>query len=317
MPRCEPRANEGRASDRRRAAARQAARAELERGAAEGQAAVRRGESGARRHARSAGFGAADACCSARPPSSPARCSMPTRNTSPRCSSAHHRHRATPKGEVVAGTASFRYPRKTLPAVLERFRGEIEQVPPMHSALKRDGTPLYKLARRGEEVERAPRRVTILALELVRSAAHERLELRVRAARAPTSAFWPRTSARRWAAARTWRRCGARLRGASASSRRRTPRGAGGAPASGQRRLLAAAGAARRTCRAPSSMRRGGAPAPGPGVANQRPAAGAVRGVRPGRRGDRPGKRATAVLCSRSGLPKRLKNIVNWLIKHW
>jgi tRNA pseudouridine55 synthase len=52
--------------------------------------------------------------------------------------------------------------------VLERFRGEIEQVPPMHSALKHEGTPLYRLARRGEEVERAPRRVRISDLELLR-----------------------------------------------------------------------------------------------------------------------------------------------------
>jgi len=50
--------------------------------------------------------------------------------------------------------------------VLERFRGEIEQVPPMHSALKRDGVPLYKLARRGESVDRQPRRIRILELEL-------------------------------------------------------------------------------------------------------------------------------------------------------
>ena len=40
-----------------------------------------------------------------------------------------------------------------------RFVGEIEQVPPMYSALKRDGVPLYRLARSGVEVERAPRRV--------------------------------------------------------------------------------------------------------------------------------------------------------------
>src|ERR1043165_1222339 len=62
---------------------------------------------------------------------------------------------------------------------LNRFRGEIEQVPPMHSALKRDGTPLYKLARRGESVERAPRTVRILDIELTgyRSPA---AELRVR-----------------------------------------------------------------------------------------------------------------------------------------
>ena len=50
---------------------------------------------------------------------------------------------------------------------LRRFQGEIEQVPPMHSALKRDGVPLYKLARRGESVERVARRVRILELELV------------------------------------------------------------------------------------------------------------------------------------------------------
>ena len=45
------------------------------------------------------------------------------------------------------------------------FCGEIEQVPPMYSALKRDGKPLYAYARAGVEVERAPRRVRILALE--------------------------------------------------------------------------------------------------------------------------------------------------------
>jgi len=46
-------------------------------------------------------------------------------------------------------------------AALLRFLGEIEQVPPMHSALKRDGRPLYEYARAGIELERAPRRVTI------------------------------------------------------------------------------------------------------------------------------------------------------------
>lgn len=52
-------------------------------------------------------------------------------------------------------------------AVLERFRGTIEQIPPMHSALKRDGQPLYKLAHKGIEVDRAPREVTIHALRLL------------------------------------------------------------------------------------------------------------------------------------------------------
>jgi tRNA pseudouridine55 synthase len=52
-------------------------------------------------------------------------------------------------------------------AVLARFRGTISQVPPMHSALKRDGKPLYEYARAGQIVERAAREVTIHALELL------------------------------------------------------------------------------------------------------------------------------------------------------
>ena len=53
-----------------------------------------------------------------------------------------------------------------LRAVLERFRGEIEQVPPMYAAIKHQGRPLYAYARRGERVTRTPRRVTIRRLEL-------------------------------------------------------------------------------------------------------------------------------------------------------
>jgi tRNA pseudouridine55 synthase len=48
-----------------------------------------------------------------------------------------------------------------------RFKGEIDQVPPMVSALKRDGTPLYVLARRGETVERQARRVTVKSLRVL------------------------------------------------------------------------------------------------------------------------------------------------------
>lgn len=53
-----------------------------------------------------------------------------------------------------------------LAAVARRFTGRQQQVPPMYSALKRDGVPLYKLARRGVEVERPARTVEITALEL-------------------------------------------------------------------------------------------------------------------------------------------------------
>ncbi|MBB3214317.1 tRNA pseudouridine55 synthase [Herbaspirillum sp. Sphag1AN] len=51
--------------------------------------------------------------------------------------------------------------------VLQGFRGEISQVPPMHSALKRDGKPLYEYARAGITLEREARRVTIHRLELI------------------------------------------------------------------------------------------------------------------------------------------------------
>jgi tRNA pseudouridine55 synthase len=55
-------------------------------------------------------------------------------------------------------------------AALNPFVGEILQVPPMHSAIKRGGQPLYKLARAGREVPRAPRRVLIRELTLMRFA---------------------------------------------------------------------------------------------------------------------------------------------------
>ena len=71
------------------------------------------------------------------------------------------------EGEVVATSDPALASRAALEAAIPRFLGEIEQVPPMHSALKRDGQPLYRLARAGIEVERAPRRVRIRELRLL------------------------------------------------------------------------------------------------------------------------------------------------------
>ena len=70
------------------------------------------------------------------------------------------------EGEVIE-TGQARVEESALGPVLRRFTGEIEQVPPMHSALKRGGVPLYALARRGETVAREARRVRIDALEVV------------------------------------------------------------------------------------------------------------------------------------------------------
>ena len=69
-------------------------------------------------------------------------------------------------GEVVDEKNVPNLDRDQLEAILERFRGEIEQVPPMHSALKHQGRRLYELARKGETVERPARRITIHRLEL-------------------------------------------------------------------------------------------------------------------------------------------------------
>lgn len=70
------------------------------------------------------------------------------------------------EGEVVA-TCPVNAERDEIEAVLARFRGELDQVPPMYSALKRDGKPLYEYARAGVTLERDARRVTIHTLELL------------------------------------------------------------------------------------------------------------------------------------------------------
>ncbi|MDR0905961.1 MAG: tRNA pseudouridine(55) synthase TruB [Oscillospiraceae bacterium] len=57
--------------------------------------------------------------------------------------------------------------REQLDAALQGFRGDIMQKPPMYSAVKIDGQRLYKIARRGAEVEREPRPVTVSAAEII------------------------------------------------------------------------------------------------------------------------------------------------------
>jgi tRNA pseudouridine55 synthase len=70
-------------------------------------------------------------------------------------------------GKVMEERDASGVTEETLSAVLARFTGETEQVPPMYSAIKKDGRRLYKLAREGVEVRREPRRVRIDRLELV------------------------------------------------------------------------------------------------------------------------------------------------------
>ncbi len=70
------------------------------------------------------------------------------------------------EGEITA-TAGVSVTREQVEAVLAQFRGPILQVPPMYSALKRDGKPLYEYARAGVTLEREARAVTIHTLELL------------------------------------------------------------------------------------------------------------------------------------------------------
>jgi len=81
------------------------------------------------------------------------------------------------EGEIVE-TREVNITREKIDAVLARFRGEIKQVPPMYSALKRDGKPLYEYARAGVTLEREARGVTIHQLEFLDYQA-PRLTLRV------------------------------------------------------------------------------------------------------------------------------------------
>ena len=70
------------------------------------------------------------------------------------------------QGEIVARSDALPE-RAAVEAALADFRGAIEQVPPMYSAIKRGGRKLYELARAGQDVERPPRAVTIHRLELL------------------------------------------------------------------------------------------------------------------------------------------------------
>ncbi|MCI9352779.1 MAG: tRNA pseudouridine(55) synthase TruB [Lawsonibacter sp.] len=70
--------------------------------------------------------------------------------------------------------------REQLEAVLAQFRGDIMQIPPMYSAIKINGKKLYELARKGREVERPARPVTIKALELMEQQGGDLYTIKVR-----------------------------------------------------------------------------------------------------------------------------------------
>ena len=85
---------------------------------------------------------------------------------------------ADAEGEVMLTREVGNYSEDELELVLAEFLGDIEQTPPMYSALKKDGQPLYKLARQGIEVERKVRHISIYSIEVL-AAEGDLLELDV------------------------------------------------------------------------------------------------------------------------------------------
>ena len=72
------------------------------------------------------------------------------------------------QGEVTEEKEVSAFSAAQIDAAFGEFTGAFEQIPPMVSAIKKDGVPLYKLARKGQEVERAPRPVTVSNYEISR-----------------------------------------------------------------------------------------------------------------------------------------------------
>ena len=71
------------------------------------------------------------------------------------------------EGQITSTGEETDFTQAEIGAALETFVGSSEQVPPMYSAIKRDGQPLYRLARQGKTVERSPRPVQIDAIDLL------------------------------------------------------------------------------------------------------------------------------------------------------
>lgn len=70
-------------------------------------------------------------------------------------------------GQILEEKDASHVTREQVESVIANYLGDIEQIPPMVSAIKKDGVPLYKLARKGSEIEREPRRIHIFSFEVL------------------------------------------------------------------------------------------------------------------------------------------------------
>ena len=104
-------------------------------------------------------------------------------------------------------TAPVSVTREDVEKILAQFRGDIRQIPPMYSAIKKEGKKLYELARRGQEVERQPRPITIYELELLDQLSPPTIPCGSNAPRGRMSARSAMTSGRRWAVGERFSPC--------------------------------------------------------------------------------------------------------------
>ncbi|MFH1562494.1 MAG: tRNA pseudouridine(55) synthase TruB [Nitrospirota bacterium] len=82
-------------------------------------------------------------------------------------------------GEITEQKTNFSFQKKVIENALLSFKGEINQIPPMFSALHHQGKRLYELARQGKEVERLPRQIKIFEIELLDFISPDKITFRV------------------------------------------------------------------------------------------------------------------------------------------
>ena len=71
-------------------------------------------------------------------------------------------------GEIIEEKDASHITREAVETLIrEKYMGDIEQIPPMVSAIKKDGVPLYKMARQGKEIEREPRKIHVSSFEVL------------------------------------------------------------------------------------------------------------------------------------------------------
>jgi tRNA pseudouridine55 synthase len=70
-------------------------------------------------------------------------------------------------GEILEEKDASHITREQVETAMQNYLGDIEQIPPMVSAIKKDGVPLYKLARKGQEIERKPRKIHVFSYDII------------------------------------------------------------------------------------------------------------------------------------------------------